>query len=328
MNRSLSNLIVVLGPTGAGKSELGLALAQAFEGEIVNCDSIQVYRGLEIGCAKVPPPQRRAIRHHLIDILDPDGDLTAGAYSRRAREAISTIQHEGRLPIVVGGTGFYLRALLEGLSPAPARDVQFRLRLSGLARRRPAALHRFLRRHDAAAAARIHANDHQKLIRAIEMIWHTCQPATIVQSAPRDSMKPTATLKIGLNPDRSDLYKRLDERTAWMFHNGLLTETRELLEAGFSPELKPLQSLGYKQAVKILSGHMSLEEGIRECQTKTRQYAKRQVTWFRKEPNVEWLRGFGTEESLQDAARQLTRAFVSDANTNHGGLRPRISKRC
>ncbi len=310
MNRRLSLLIVIVGPTGAGKSELSLALAQEFEGEIVNCDSVQVYRRLEIGCAKVPVLQRRAIRHHLIDILDPDEDLTAGAYSRLARQAISAIQGCGRLPIVVGGTGFYLRALLEGLSPAPARDAQLRSRLSDLARRRPSALHRFLRRHDPAAAARIHANDHQKLIRAIEMMWQTCQPATVVQSAPRDSLKGMATLKIGLSPDRLALYQRLDERSAWMFHNGLLAETRELLDAGFSPELKPLQSLGYKQAVQVLSGQMSIEKGIRECQAKTRQYAKRQVTWFRREADVHWLPGFGTEEGVRDSARELTGAFV------------------
>lgn len=301
---------MVLGPTGSGKSELSLVLAGEFGGEIVNCDSIQVYQGLEIGCAKVAKPQRAVIRHHLIDILDVDGDLTAGAYSRLAREAISTIQHAGRLPIIVGGTGFYLRALIDGLSPAPDRDVQLRSRLSDLAKRRPSALHRFLRQHDTKAAARIHPNDHQKLIRAIEMIWQTCQPATLLQSAPRDSMKATATLKIGLNPDRSALYKRLDERSAWMFHNGLLTETGELLAAGFSPELKPLQSLGYRQAVKVLTGQMSLEAGIRECQAKTRQYAKRQVTWYRREPDVQWLNGFGTEETLQDAAREMTRAFI------------------
>ncbi len=301
---------MVLGPTGAGKSELSLVLAGEFGGDIVNCDSIQVYRGLEIGCAKVTKAQRSAIRHHLIDILDVDGDLTAGAYSRLARDAISTIQEAGRFPIVVGGTGFYLRALLDGLSPAPLRDAQLRSRLSNLAGRRPSALHRFLRKHDRAAAARIHPNDHQKLIRAIEMIWQTCQPATLIQSAPRDAMKPNATLKIGLNPDRSALYKRLDERSAGMFHKGLLTETEELLAAGFSPELKPLQSLGYRQAVKVLTGQMSLEEGIRECQAKTRQYAKRQVTWFRREPDVRGLNGFGTEEGVQDAAREIMRTFI------------------
>ncbi len=322
MNGRVSPLIVVLGPTGAGKSELSLVLAEAFGGEIVNCDSIQVYRGLEIGCAKVPRSQRRTIRHHLIDILDPDEDLTAGSYSRLAREAISAIQKDGRLPMVVGGTGFYLRALLEGLSPAPARDEKLRARLSDLARRRPFALHRFLRQRDPAAGARIHPNDHQKLIRAIEMIWQTRQPATTVQSAPRDSMKGIATLKIGLGPDRGALYKRLEERSAWMFHNGLLTETQKLLKAGFSPELKPLQSLGYKQAVKILNGQMSFEGGVRECQAKTRQYAKRQVTWFRAEPEIHWLHGFGTEEALQGAACELTRAFVSETNTKDGGVHP------
>jgi tRNA dimethylallyltransferase len=303
-------LIILLGPTGAGKSELGLVLAEAFAGEIINCDSIQVYRGLQIGCAKVPLAERRGIRHHLIDIIDLDEDLTAGSYSRLAREVISSIQVAGRLPIVVGGTGFYLRALFEGLSPAPVRDVNLRSRLAGLARRRPSALHRFLSKHDAEAAARIHPNDRQKLIRAIEMTWVAGQPATIVQNRPRDSMPGVHTLKIGLNPNRSALYRRLDERSNWMFQNGLLAEAQAALDSGLSPEVKPLGSLGYKQAVKFLTAQVSIEKAIQECQTKTRQYAKRQLTWFRKEREVHWLHEFGTEEGVQQAALELTRAFL------------------
>jgi tRNA dimethylallyltransferase len=302
--------VIVLGPTGAGKSDLGLALAGAFGGEIVNCDSIQVYRGLEIGCAKVPPAERRGIRHHLIDIIDLDQDLTAGSYSRLAREVISAIQLDGRLPIVVGGTGFYLRALLDGLSPAPLRDANLRCRLTGLARRRPSALHRFLRKHDPEAAARIHPNDHQKLIRAIEMTWLTRQPATAIQNRPRDSMRGISTLKIGLNPARSALYGRLHERCTWMFHTGLLAEAQAVLDSGVSPEVKPLQSLGYKQAVKFLTAQIPIEKALQECQMKTRQYAKRQLTWFRREPDVHWLHGFGTDESLQQTALELTSAFL------------------
>lgn len=300
-------LLVVLGPTGAGKSDLALTLAEAFSGEIVNCDSIQVYRGLDIGSAKVPAAERRGIPHHLIDILGPNDDLTAGAYSHLARDVIADIQQRGRVPVVVGGTGFYLRALIDGLSPAPPRDEELRTRLYQLAARRPAILHRFLRRYDPPAAARIHANDRQKLIRAIEMIRLTQQPATVTQSLPRQALEDAAILKIGLHPARASLYKRLDERSAWMFRNGLVAETKALLEAGYSPASKPLQSLGYKQAVEVLKEQLSIEEAIRECQTKTRQYAKRQMTWFRRERDVHWLAGFGHEEDIQQQAIALTR---------------------
>lgn len=303
--------MVILGPTGAGKSELGLVLAEAFGGEIIGCDSIQVYRGLDIGSAKISPSRRRGIRHHLIDVIELDEQLTAGAYSRLAREAVQAVQSLSRLPIVVGGTGFYLRALLDGLSPAPERDENLRRRLTRLARERRGVLDRFLRKHDPSAAARIHPNDHQKLIRAIEMIWLTGQPATEIQSLSRDSIRGVETLKIGLNPDRSELYRRLDQRSAGMFHGGLLSETRALLDRGFSSELKPLQSLGYRQAVKVLTAKMPLEEAVEECQTKTRQYAKRQLTWFRRDPDVHWLQGFGTQELIQNAAVELTGGFLS-----------------
>jgi tRNA dimethylallyltransferase len=304
-------LIVVLGPTGAGKSELGLVLAEEFGGEIVNCDSIQVYRGLEIGSAKLPVAVRRRIPHHLIDIIDLDHDLTAGSYSRLAREVVSAIHHRGRVPIVVGGTGFYLRALLDGLSPAPLRNADLRVRLTSLTRRRPSALHRFLRRHEPKAAARIHPNDRQKLIRAIEMTWLANQPASAVQNRPRDAIQGIKTLKIGLNPTRSALYRRLDERAAWMFHNGLLAEVQALLDSGVSPDLKPFQALGYKQAVKFLSAQIPIESAIGESQAKTRQYAKRQLTWFRRELDVHWLHGFGSEESVRQTALELTRAFLN-----------------
>lgn len=304
-------MVVIVGPTGAGKSELSLVLAQAFGGEIVGCDSVQVYRGLDVGSAKLAAKERRGIRHHLIDILDPDQELTAGGYSRMARDAISAIQAKGSLPIVVGGTGFYLRALVEGLSPAPARDENLRSRLNEVARRRPFALHRFLRRQDPEASARIHANDHQKLIRAIEMTWLMRQPATKIQNLERDRMQGIVILKIGLNPTRSALYRHLDARSAWIFRNGLLAETRALLDSGVSPGAKPLESLGYKQAVKVLGAQMPVNEAMREYQTKTRQYAKRQLTWFRAQREVHWLNDFGTAEVVQRQAVELTRKFLN-----------------
>lgn len=307
----LSPLIVVLGPTGSGKSALALYLAEHLGGEVINCDSVQVYRGLEIGSAKLPIQERRRIRHHLIDVIEADGELTAGAYARFAREALEDIRGRNKIAIVAGGTGLYLRALLDGLSPAPGRNETLRTRLTGVARRRPGALHRFLYRRDPLSAARIHPNDQQKLIRAIELTALTGQPASQTQSKARDALRGFATLKLGLNPERAQLYRKLDERSAEMFCSGLLEETRALIHAGVSTNSKALQSLGYKQAVQILDGELTLDAGIAACQTKTRQYAKRQMTWFRSEAGVHWLHGFGNEEPVQREALRMADDFVN-----------------
>jgi tRNA dimethylallyltransferase len=300
-------LLVVLGPTSTGKSVLALHLAQALRGEIVSCDSVQVYSGLEIGSAKLPPRERRGIPHHLMDIVGPGGELTAGAYASLARAALADLKARGLLPIVAGGTGFYLRALLDGLSPAPPRDNQLRVRLAALTRRRPMALHRFLRRHDPAAAARIHENDHQKLIRAIELTRVAGQPASRVQSLPRPGLNGFRVLQIGLQPPRGLLQRAVNARSEEMFRGGLIEETRALLESGLDPAAKSLQSLGYKQAVEFLSGQLPLAEAVRQCQTKTRQYAKRQMTWFRADPTIHWLSGFGSDSAIQEQALALAR---------------------
>lgn len=304
-------LLVVLGPTGAGKSALALHLAQALDGEIVNCDSVQVYSGLEIGSAKLPLRVRRGIPHHLLDIVEPGGELTAGAYASLARAALGDLKARDVLPIVAGGTGFYLRALLNGLSPAPPRDSQLRVRLAALSVRRPTALHRFLRRHDPASAARIHANDHQKLMRAIELTRLAGQPASRVQSLPRLGLTGFRVLQIGLQPPRGLLHKALDARSEEMFRGGLIEETRALLDSGVDPRAKSLQSLGYKQAIEFLNGQLPLADALRECQAKTRQYAKRQMTWFRADPVIHWLFGFGFEPAIQEEALTLARQHVN-----------------
>ncbi|MBV9499553.1 MAG: tRNA (adenosine(37)-N6)-dimethylallyltransferase MiaA [Acidobacteriaceae bacterium] len=314
MESAQSPLIAVLGPTGAGKSELAIFLAQRFQGEIVSCDSVQVYRGLDIGAAKVSVEQRREVPHHLLDVLDLDRDLTAGAYARLARTALTGITDRGKLPIIVGGTGFYLRALLDGLSPAASRDEQMRVRLTKIAQRNPGALYRFLRRGDPQAAGRIHPNDHQKLIRAIELSILERQPVTETQRRPREALRGFKPLKIGLNPNRSELYSKLNVRSASMFRSGLIEEIAATLNAGFAANLKPLQSLGYKQGVRVLRGECSLEEAIRECQIKTRQYAKRQMTWFRADPAIHWMSGFGTDQTVQRAALVLTADFLGHLN--------------
>jgi tRNA dimethylallyltransferase len=309
-----SPALAVLGSTGTGKSELGLALAEAFGGEVISCDSVQVYRGLLIGSAKLPLQARHGIPHHLIDILSPDQELTAGAYSRLARTVFQDVRADGKLPIVVGGTGFYLKALLDGLSPAPGRDERLRARLSDIAVRRPRALHRFLRVRDPEAARRIHPNDQQKLTRAIELTVLSGQPATRTQAEPRDCLQGFNVLKLGLAPQRSLLYERLNQRSADMFETGLIEETKAILDAGFSASAKPLQSLGYKQAVSVIENCMDIKQAIQECQTKTRQYAKRQITWFRRESDIHWLTGFGDESRIQKEALEITRKFLSECS--------------
>lgn len=303
-------LVVVLGPTGSGKSCLALAIAERFGGEIVNCDSVQVYAGLEIGSAKTPLGERHGIPHHLVDVAGPGVDYTAGDFSGDARNAIAGITTRRKLPVVCGGTGLYLRALLCGLSPAPSRNESLRNRLNRVAKGRPSALHQLLKASDATAASRIHRNDLQKLIRAIEITYLAAEAATEVRNRPRDSLTGYRVLKIGLNPDRALLRQRLNERTARMFCDGLVQETKQLLNAGYDPNSKALQSLGYRQALHVIDGQLSYSDAVRECQTKTRQYAKRQMTWFRAEPEVEWLKSFGEYGPAQATAFSLVDRFL------------------
>lgn len=292
-----------------------MTLAEELRGEIVNFDSVQVHRGLDIGSAKLPQIDRRDVPHHLIDVVTPTEELTAGAYTRLARPVLEQIRQRGCLPILAGGTGFYLRALLEGLSPAPQRNERLRARLAELAGHRPAALHRYLGYLDPGSARLIHPNDHQKLIRAIELSHLGGRPASAIQSQPREPLQGFAILKIGLSPERRELSNRINARTAHMFRNGLIEETGALLRAGIEPQSKALQCLGYRQAVKVLEGDISLKDAIRECQMKTRQYAKRQLTWFRAEPGVLWLAGFGTDPGIQIAAISEARQFIAKLDT-------------
>jgi tRNA dimethylallyltransferase len=313
-----ANLLVILGPTGSGKSHLGLKLAEEFGGEIVNCDSVQVYRQLDAGSAKTPVAERRNIPHHLIDVAGIDEHFTAGDYQGLAREALASIHIRGKLPIVVGGTGFYLRALLKGLSAAPQRDQTLRDRLNKIASKRPQALHRLVAANDPLAAARIHPNDRQKLIRALEMIVLSGEAASALQERPRDGLTGVRTVKLGLNPARSVLNERLNQRCISMFEDGLIEETASLLTAGYPADSKAMQSLGYKQAIMMLESGSSRIAALQECQLKTRQYAKRQFTWFRREPDVHWLSGFGDDDMIQTEARQICEAL--GFSRNDGGI--------
>jgi tRNA dimethylallyltransferase len=300
-------VVLILGPTGSGKTALSLALAERYRGEIISCDSVAVYRGMNLGTAKPTTEERARTQHHLIDIAEPDDPFTAGDYSRLARAALREIAARGRMPIVTGGTGLYLRALTEGLFAGPARQEDLRERLRRSARDRGSAwLHRMLVRMDPASAARIHANDTPKLIRAIEVCLSGRKPMSQVLA--RDSLTGFRLLRIGLNPPRAALYQRLNRRCAEMFVAGLVDETRGLLER-YGP-VKSLDSLGYRQARAILSGEISEEVAVAAAQQGHRNYAKRQMTWFRREPEVHWIEGFGDELAAMSKAEVLVRSAM------------------
>src|SRR5579863_9592300 len=248
-------LVVVLGPTASGKTALSLALAKRFHGEIVNCDSVAMYREFEIGTAKPNPAERARVPHHLLDFVEPDSSMTAGEYAREARQVLKEIDARQALPIVVGGTGLYLRALLEGLFPGPQRSDEVRQRLREAGRKGGNYLHRVLTRLDREAAARIHPNDTPKLIRAIEVCLASRQQMTEMWKQGRDPLQGFRILRIGLNPDREALYERINTRAARMFESGLVEETRRLLEE-YGAAAAPLSSLGYKQAVQLLRGEI------------------------------------------------------------------------
>ena len=309
--------VLILGPTGSGKTALSLALAERFNGEIVSCDSVAVYRGMDVGSAKPSREERARVPHHLIDVADPDEAFTAGAYSRRSRAALREIAERGRLPIVTGGTGLYLRALAEGLFAGPQRQEGLRERMRRSSERHGGAwLHRVLARLDAASAERIHANDTPKLIRAIEVCLAARRPMSQVlsQEGARDPLTGFRLLRIGLNPPRQALYARLNQRCAAMFAQGLIAETRALLACyGL---VKALDSLGYKQAMSVLLKGVSEKVAIAEAQQGHRNYAKRQLTWFRREPEVRWIEGFGDEVETLDAATELVAAHLSKSRSN------------
>jgi tRNA dimethylallyltransferase len=305
-------LVVVLGPTASGKTALSLALAERFHGEIVNCDSVAMYREFDLGTAKPTPPERARAPHHLLDCVSPAGHITAGEYARRARNVLEEIKAREHLPIVVGGTGLYLRALLEGLFPGPQRSEELRERLRELAASRASNyLHRLLRRLDRAAAEKIHANDTPKLIRATEVCLASRQKMTeLWQQRGREPLRGFRISRLGLDPDRRGLYDRINRRAQQMFEAGLIDETRRLLEK-YGDAAGPLSSLGYKQAVQVLRGELTREQALQAAQQAHRNYAKRQMTWFRREPEVRWLRGFGDDVQIQESAAAWVSRFGS-----------------
>jgi len=295
-------LVVIVGPTASGKTALSLVLAEKFGGEIVNCDSVAMYREFDIGTAKPTAAERARAPHHLLDCVAPTDYVTAGEYARQARQVLAEIAARRHLPIVVGGTGLYLRALLEGLFPGPQRSEALRERLrERTAKHGPGYLHRILTRLDPASAQKIHANDTPKLIRAIEVCLASRQKMTELWQQGRDPLQGFRILRLGLDPDRTALYDRINQRAQRMFETGLVEETEHLLQK-YGAKARPLASLGYKQAVQFLRGELTREPAAQAAQQAHRNYAKRQMTWFRREPDVTWLNGFGDDPQIQQEA--------------------------
>jgi tRNA dimethylallyltransferase len=337
LEQKLPLLVLVLGPTGSGKTALALRLAQSFRGEILSCDSVATYRGLELGTAKPSAEERALVRHHLLDMVDPDEVMTAGTWARAARETARALAARGKLPIVSGGTGLYLRAMIDGLAELPPRCPELRERLRKTAEQRPAGyLRRMLVRLDREAAERIHPHDTPKLMRAIEIALlrpveradaattattagraESREPDELSQASypsypsypSRDPLPGFRLLRLGLEPPRAALYARLNARAAEMFAAGLVRETRGLQER-YGTGVAALGSLGYREAGEVLAGRMREQEAVRLVQQGHRNYAKRQMTWFRREPAVVWLAGFGDAPEMQNEALRLVRAAM------------------
>ncbi|MDP2052695.1 MAG: tRNA (adenosine(37)-N6)-dimethylallyltransferase MiaA [Acidobacteriota bacterium] len=303
-------LIAVLGPTAVGKSALGIALAERLGGEIINCDSTAVYRGFDIGTDKVPMAERRGIPHHLIDIADPTDEYTAAQFARDATAAIRGIQGRGRVPILVGGTGFYYRALTRGLFPGPPADAKLRGRLEAIAARRGVErLHRLMGRVDPASAARIMPRDLKRIIRALEVYFLTGRPLTSHFEATASLLDPDVqVIPIGLRMPAAWLSERLTSRVDAQFDAGLLDEIRGLLAAGVPSSARPFGGLVYRQAMEHLQGVRDEAATRALIAQENRRYARRQLIWFRKEPNLDWFDGPGTHADVQDSVISMLSA--------------------
>jgi tRNA dimethylallyltransferase len=279
---------------------LALCLAEQFDGEIVNYDSVQLYRGFNVGSGKLMPAERRGIPHHLLDCLDPEATFTAGDYRREACKVLADLRARRKLPIFVGGTGLYLRALFLGLFDGPQRSEALRERLRAMCDRRGREhLHRLLARLDRTGAERIQPRDTQKLIRAVEVCILARQPLSALQARGRSGLEGFRVTKIGLNPPREQLYDRINHRVESMFAGGLLEETQSMLDRMDAQRIKALEALGYRQARAVLEGKMSRQEALLATQVATRHYAKRQLTWFRREEDISWFEGFGDDPPVQ-----------------------------
>lgn len=294
-------LVVICGPTASGKTALALELAARFGMEVISADSRQVYRGMNIGTAKPTPEERIRLPHHLVDVIDPDEEFTAADFADQGRWLAHDILRRGRLPFVVGGTGLYIRALTDGLVDAPGGDACLRRELWQMEQEMgEGTLYRLLQERDPCMAARIHPRNRVRIVRALEVLALTGQRLSELQASHGFADRPFTYLKIGLAPDRDDLFRRIDRRVELMLEAGLLEETRQLLAKGYSPQLKALQTIGYRECVQYLQGECSLDEAVSLIQRDSRRYAKRQLTWFRKDDSIIWV------DSCQESARILT----------------------
>lgn len=311
MSSSVKNerpVVAVVGPTASGKSDLGIALALRAGGEIINCDSVQVYREIEIATAKVPFEERRGVPHHLIDFVPPEVRYTAADWARDALRAIEEIEARGRTALLVGGTGFYLRALREPFFEAPPTDESLRRRLEQVRERRgPERLHRLLTRLDPDTAARLNARDWPRVQRALELYLQTgARLSERLKDRPEPPALASRLRVFALNPPREELYRRIDARAEAHFRAGLVEEVRELLERGAPADSSALGAHGYRRVVEHLRGERTLASAVEQTKLDVRHYAKRQLTWFRREPGVEWVEGFGEDPRVQEeVARRL-----------------------
>ena len=297
MSKERPRVIAVMGPTAVGKTGLVQQLAKDLGGEIVNADSMQIYRFMDVGTAKPTAAERAEVPHHLLDIVDPDQDFDASLYSQLAREAIDNLLEEGRVAIVVGGSGLYLKALFHGLFPAGHSKLSIRARLHREGEKDGGVeLYKRLKQVDPSTAGRLHPNDLFRVIRALEVWECTGKPMSVFQKEHGFREKPFITLKIGLQRPRSELYKRINRRVEEMMELGLVTEARELLNRGYGPHLKSMQALGYRHMVQHLINGTKIAEAVRTMKRDTRRYAKRQMTWFGGDQEIKWFHPQETEE--------------------------------
>ena len=309
-------IIAIVGPTASGKSALGIAVALKLNGEIINCDSVQVYQKIEIATAKMPLSERRGVPHHLIDFVPPEINFTAGDWAREATRTIDEIEGRGRLPILVGGTGFYLRALRQPFFISAPTDVNLRARLNRIRERHGAEhLHRLLTRLDPEAAEKFFPRDWPRTQRAIEVFLQSGQKISAQLAARPEPSESARRLRIiALNPPRQELYARINQRTEEHFAAGLVDEVRRLLDEGVPANSNALGAHGYRRVVEFLQGKRDLDSAIEQTKLDIRHYAKRQLTWFRHEADVEWFDGFGEDEAVQEQIKDEGEKIKDESN--------------
>ncbi len=293
-------LLILAGPTASGKTEIGIALAQALGGEIVSADARQIYRYLDIGTAKPTPEERAAAPHHLIGVADPDEPYSAGRYAREAAAVIRDVHSRGKLPILVGGSGFYLKALLDGFAPIPEIPLEVRDRLQEEARRDLAELYQRLSEIDPESAQRLHPHDTQRIVRALEVYQATGERLSTLHKRPRERGGRWQARWFGLNMDRAALYRRIEDRVDRMLEAGLVAEVEALRGRGYGPWLNALNTFGYREIFAVLEGELDLEAAVDQIKVGTRHYAKRQLTWFRRESRLTWF-----DPTAQDATAEI-----------------------